>query len=100
MGLVFDAARRVAAIVLGRAGMDLYPVPDGADTESAEYFAAEIGGSAANIAVAIARHNHKAALLAVFSDDAVGRWSVAGAEQWSAALSSYPLSGPVDMFRT
>jgi 5-dehydro-2-deoxygluconokinase len=87
MGLVFDAARRVAAIVLGRAGMDLYPVPDGADTESAEYFAAEIGGSAANIAVAIARHNHKAALLAVFSDDAVGRFVRRHLERYGVDIS-------------
>src|SRR5579863_8274037 len=74
MSLVFDSARAVAAVVVGRAGMDLYPLPDGVDTESAESFAAEIGGSAANIAVAIARQNHLATLLGVFSDDAVGRF--------------------------
>src|SRR5580658_2386808 len=74
MNLVFDAARPVAAIVVGRAGMDLYPLPDGVDTESAESFAAEIGGSAANIAVAIARQQHAASLLGVLSDDAVGRF--------------------------
>jgi 5-dehydro-2-deoxygluconokinase len=74
MSLVFDAARAVAAVVVGRAGMDLYPLPDGVDTESAESFAAEIGGSAANIAVAIARQHHAASLLGVLSDDAVGRF--------------------------
>jgi len=74
MGMTFDPVRRLAAIVVGRAGMDLYPVPDGLDTESTESFAAEIGGSAANIAVAIARHDHLAAVLGVLSDDAVGRF--------------------------
>jgi 5-dehydro-2-deoxygluconokinase len=70
----FDLARRIAAIVVGRAGMDLYPLPDGVKTESAGQFAAEIGGSAGNIAVALARQGFSAALLAPLSDDAVGRF--------------------------
>ena len=74
MGLAFDRTRPLAAIVLGRAGMDLYPLPDGVETESAEHFAAEIGGSAGNIAVAITRQDHPAALLGALSDDAVGRF--------------------------
>jgi 5-dehydro-2-deoxygluconokinase len=74
MGLTFDPARRLTAIIIGRAGMDLYPIPDGIETESAECFAAEIGGSAGNIAVAIARQDHPVALLGAFSDDAVGRF--------------------------
>jgi 5-dehydro-2-deoxygluconokinase len=72
--LAFDPARRLAAVVLGRAGMDLYPLPDGIETETAASFAAEIGGSAGNIAVAIARQSHRAALLGALSDDAVGRF--------------------------
>jgi 5-dehydro-2-deoxygluconokinase len=74
MGITFNPERRLAAIVVGRAGMDLYPVPDGLDIESTECFAAEIGGSAANIAVAIARHDYLAAVLGALSDDAVGRF--------------------------
>jgi 5-dehydro-2-deoxygluconokinase len=74
MGLEFNPTRRFTAIVIGRAGMDLYPVPDGIETESAESFAAEIGGSAGNIAVAVARQDHPVALLGAFSDDAVGRF--------------------------
>jgi hypothetical protein len=56
MKLAFDLTRPRAAIVVGRAGMDLYPLPDGTDTEQAGQFAAEIGGSAGNIAVALSRH--------------------------------------------
>ena len=74
MDLSFDRTRRLAAIVIGRAGMDLYPVPDGVKTEAADHFAAEVGGSAGNIAVAIARQDHTAALLGALSDDAVGRF--------------------------
>ena len=40
---------------LGRAGMDLYPEPAGVITEEAEQFRADMGGSAANIAVALSR---------------------------------------------
>ena len=37
---------------LGRAGMDLYPEPAGVITEEAVQFRADMGGPAANIAVA------------------------------------------------
>jgi len=74
MLLGFEAQRPYGAIVVGRAGMDLYPLPDGTETESALQFAAEIGGSAGNIAVALSRQGYRAALLAPISDDAVGRF--------------------------
>ena len=74
MSFVFDITRPLAAIVVGRAGMDLYPLPDGTETESATQFAAEIGGSAGNTAVALSRQGHAVALLGAFSDDPVGRF--------------------------
>jgi 5-dehydro-2-deoxygluconokinase len=74
MNLAFDLTRPRAAIVVGRAGMDFYPLPDGTRTEQAEQFAAEVGGSAGNIAVALARQGHAAALLGALSDDSVGRF--------------------------
>jgi len=74
VALALDKERRFAAIVLGRAGMDLYPLPEGSEIESAESFAAEIGGSAGNIAVSLARLGYRSALLGAFSDDPVGRF--------------------------
>jgi 5-dehydro-2-deoxygluconokinase len=74
MTFAFDLNRRLAAIVLGRAGMDLYPLPDGMETESAEQFAAGIGGSAGNIAVALSRQGYRTALLGPLSEDTVGRF--------------------------
>ena len=59
---------------IGRAGMDLYPEPAGRKTEEVEYFRADMGGSAGNIAVALARQGRDAALLTVFSDDQVGHF--------------------------
>ena len=87
MNLEFDRTRRLAAIVVGRAGMDLYPLPDGIETEAAECFAAEVGGSAANIAVAIARQGHPVALLGALSDDSVGRFVRAHMERFAVEMS-------------
>ena len=64
-------------VVLGRVGMDLYADPPGTRIEVAEGFVAAIGGSAANIAVALARQGAGAALLTCVSDDAVGRFCLA-----------------------
>jgi 5-dehydro-2-deoxygluconokinase len=66
------SGRRV--LVIGRAGMDLYADPPGARTETAAQFSAALGGSAANIAVALVRQGCTAALLTCVSDDAVGRF--------------------------
>ena len=74
MPFAFELERPFAAIVLGRAGLDLYPLPDGTDTESAEQFTAGVGGSAGNIAVALSRQGFRAALLGPISEDAVGRF--------------------------
>jgi 5-dehydro-2-deoxygluconokinase len=60
--------------VLGRAGMDLYADPPGTEIEAASAFVAHLGGSAANIAVALARQGAGAALITRLSDDAVGRF--------------------------
>jgi 5-dehydro-2-deoxygluconokinase len=61
-------------LILGRAGIDLYADPPGTRIEEATTFAAHLGGSAANIAVALARQGAKADLLTRVSDDAVGRF--------------------------
>ena len=69
------AGKRV--LVAGRAGMDLYPAPDGTRIEAATSFVSDVGGSAGNIAVALARQGCPAGLMTAFSDDAVGRFVLA-----------------------
>jgi 5-dehydro-2-deoxygluconokinase len=69
-----DPTRPLGAIVVGRAGLDLYPEPDGTEIEAAARFVSDVGGSAANIAVALARQGVRAALISPLSDDAVGRF--------------------------
>jgi 5-dehydro-2-deoxygluconokinase len=61
-------------LVIGRAGMDLYADPVGTRIEEASRFVAHLGGSSANIAVALVRQGCQAALLTRVSDDAVGRF--------------------------
>ncbi len=63
--------------VVGRVGMDLYADPPGTRIEDAVQFMATIGGSAGNIAVALARQGAGAALISAVADDAVGRFCLA-----------------------
>lgn len=63
-------------IIIGRAGMDLYPDPPGTRTEEATHFFACLGGSSANIGVAITRHGGRASLVTCVSDDAIGRFTL------------------------
>jgi 5-dehydro-2-deoxygluconokinase len=61
-------------VVLGRVGMDLYADPPGTRLHLATAFFPAIGGSAGNIAVALARQGAVAALVTRVSDDAVGQY--------------------------
>lgn len=61
-------------VVIGRAGMDFYADPPGAKTETAVNFFASLGGSSANICVAICKQGGKATLVTRVSDDAIGRY--------------------------
>jgi 5-dehydro-2-deoxygluconokinase len=64
-------------LVMGRAGMDLLADPPGTPADAADRFVAHLGGSSANIAVALSRQGHRTALLSAVSDDAVGRFCIA-----------------------
>ena len=66
---------RNSFLVVGRAGLDLYADPPGTEIEQARTFTSALGGSAANIAVAISRQGGSTALLTSVSDDAVGRFT-------------------------
>jgi 5-dehydro-2-deoxygluconokinase len=79
---MFERLKKNKFLVVGRAGLDLYADPPGTEIENATNFSAALGGSAANIAVAITRQGGNAALLTAVSDDAVGRYTL-------QALKSY-----------
>ena len=59
-------------VILGRAGLDLYPNPIGLSTQDADNFISDLGGSAANIAVSMSKLGCNTFLCSTFSDDSVG----------------------------
>ncbi|MEL6168657.1 MAG: 5-dehydro-2-deoxygluconokinase [Pseudomonadota bacterium] len=63
-------------VIVGRAGMDFYPDPPGTKTEHAERFVSCLGGSSANIGVALTKLGAKADLVTCVSDDAIGRFAL------------------------
>ncbi len=72
--LEYGAPRSWQALVLGRAGMDLYPEPDGCKIQEAISFTSDLGGSAGNIAVAMAKVGANVGLISALSDDAIGEF--------------------------
>ena len=73
---VLESIKRNRFLVIGRAGMDLYADPPGTRVEEAQRFSTALGGSSANIAVAITRHGGMADIVTCVSDDAVGRFAL------------------------
>jgi 5-dehydro-2-deoxygluconokinase len=71
------ALRRNRFAVVGRAGMDLYADPPGTRVEAAARFVTALGGSAANIAAALARQGAAVSLLTRVAADAVGDFCLA-----------------------
>ena len=63
-----------SVLVVGRAGMDIYPVPDGTRIEDATELVTDVGGSSGNIAVSIAKQGCGVMLMAALSQDGVGRF--------------------------
>ncbi|WP_431246530.1 5-dehydro-2-deoxygluconokinase [Leifsonia xyli] len=61
-------------LTMGRVGVDLYPLQDGVGLEDVTTFGKYLGGSAANVAVAAARHGRRAALVSATGDDPFGRY--------------------------
>ncbi|WP_427870045.1 5-dehydro-2-deoxygluconokinase [Leucobacter luti] len=61
-------------LVMGRLGVDVYPLQDGVGLEDVTSFGKYLGGSAANVSVAAARYGHRSALISRVGDDPFGRY--------------------------
>ena len=61
-------------VTVGRAGVDIYPLQVGVGLEDVETFGKFLGGTAANVAVAAARHGLRTALVSRTGDDPFGRF--------------------------
>ena len=75
-------------LIIGRAGIDIYPDPPGTKTENATHFVTHLGGSSANIAVALTKLGGKCKLLTSVSDDALGRLSINQLNSYNVDTSS------------
>ena len=64
-------------MALGRLGVDLYPLQYGVGLEEVSTFGKFLGGSAANVTVAAARHGLRSALVSRVGDDPFGRYLLA-----------------------
>lgn len=76
MSALLNGIRQNTFVIVGRAGMDLFPDPPGTATEDGLVFHAGLGGSSANIAAGICKLGGKAALVTRVSDDSIGRFCV------------------------
>ncbi|MDL9977929.1 5-dehydro-2-deoxygluconokinase [Microbacterium candidum] len=61
-------------LAMGRLGVDLYPLQSGVGLEDVDTFGKFLGGSAANVSVAAARHGRDVALVSRVGDDPFGRY--------------------------
>lgn len=61
-------------LAMGRLGADIYPLQDGVGLEDVATFGKYLGGSAANVTVAAARHGRRSALISGVGDDPFGRY--------------------------
>ncbi|MGB3444997.1 MAG: 5-dehydro-2-deoxygluconokinase [Actinophytocola sp.] len=68
MGDPFDV------IAMGRLGVDIYPQQTGVGLADVETFAKYLGGTAANVAVAVARYGHRTALVSRTGADPFGEY--------------------------
>ena len=65
---------RYDVVTVGRAGVDIYPLQVGVGLEDVSAFGKFLGGTAANVAVAAARHGLRAALVSRTGADPFGRF--------------------------
>ena len=61
-------------LLIGRAGVDIYPDPPGTKTENAKNYVTHLGGSSANMGVQLTNHGGLCSLLTRVSNDALGKF--------------------------
>lgn len=69
-------ADTLEVVIVGRACLDLYPMQSGVQLQDVTSFSKSVGGSAANVAAATARHGHKVLFISRTGDDPFGTYLV------------------------
>ena len=80
---LFSQIKKNNFLIIGRAGIDIYPDPPGTKTEEANKFVTHLGGSSANIAVELTKLGGNCNLLTRVSDDALGRLAINQLKKYS-----------------
>lgn len=80
--------------VIGDAGLDLYPQPSCSKIEHANSFKAEIGGTAANIAIALSQLGISATLVTPLINNAISRLNVRQLETYDVDISNLKFDNP------
>ena len=63
-------------LLIGRAGVDIYPDPPGTRTENANKYVTHLGGSSANMGVQLTKYGGSCSLLTRVSNDALGKFTI------------------------
>ena len=63
-------------LLIGRAGVDIYPDPPGTKTENANKYVTHLGGSSANMGVQLTKFGGSCSLLTRVSNDALGKFAI------------------------
>ena len=63
-------------LLIGRAGVDIYPDPPGTKTENANKYVTHLGGSSANMGVQLTKYGGSCSLLTRLSNDALGKFAI------------------------
>ena len=68
----FDKSKKI--LIIGRAGMDIYPEPPGTKISDVKDFSTHLGGSAANTCVSLSKLGVYSDSVTCISDDAIGEY--------------------------
>ncbi len=73
---IYSKIKQNKFLIIGRAGVDIYPDPPGVKIENAKKYVTYLGGSSANIAVAISKLGGKCDIFTTVPDDALGNYAL------------------------
>jgi len=74
MNFLISKIQKNNFLLIGRAGVDIYPDPPGTKTENAKKYVTHLGGSSANMGVQLSKYNGSCSILTRVSNDALGKF--------------------------
>jgi 5-dehydro-2-deoxygluconokinase len=76
LGFLISKIQKNNFLLIGRAGVDIYPDPPGTKTENANKYVTHLGGSSANMGVQLTKYGGSCSLLTRVSNDALGKFAI------------------------